>query len=266
MERICKICGKKFDGYRSAAYCDNCHPRKNRKKRFLITPGTKYGCITVIKRTNREYAVWVCKCGRCGKKFEANASLAKKYAETGCADCREKKRDQKKIQEVEMLIGRVDGSLEIVGCAGVREIRGRRSAVAECKCLKCNEIFEIPATKIGQIKECAKCAEKNLDKGREIGKKLHVDGTLISAIDGRRKNNKNSTTGHKGVSHCNKTGKYRAYIYFKRKQYYLGIYEKLEDAVAARKMAEKKIFGDFLKWYENEYMKNGEISHANNDK
>ena len=32
-------------------------------------------------------------------------------------------------------------------------------------------------------------------------------------------------------------------------QYYLGAYENIEDAIAARKAGEKAIYGDFLKWY-----------------
>ena len=44
-------------------------------------------------------------------------------------------------------------------------------------------------------------------------------------------------------------GKWCAEIMFKRKKYYLGRYEKKEDAIAIRKEAEKEIFGNFLEWY-----------------
>ena len=40
-----------------------------------------------------------------------------------------------------------------------------------------------------------------------------------------------------------------ASIGFKKKNYYLGIYSRLEDAVRARKDAEERIYGEFLKWY-----------------
>lgn len=39
---------------------------------------------------------------------------------------------------------------------------------------------------------------------------------------------------------------------FKKKCYYLGGYSRLEDAAKARAEAEEKVFGDFLKWYEEE--------------
>jgi hypothetical protein len=93
----------------------------------------------------------------------------------------------------------------------------------------------------------------SLKKGREITKELTVGGTVVSAIDGKRKLNKNNSSGYKGVSYNEKEKKYRAYIFFKRKQYHLGEYAKLEDAVQARKEAEKKIFGGFLEWYKSEY-------------
>lgn len=39
---------------------------------------------------------------------------------------------------------------------------------------------------------------------------------------------------------------------FRKKCYYLGGCDHLEDAAKARAEAEKKVFGDFLKWYEEE--------------
>ena len=95
--------------------------------------------------------------------------------------------------------------------------------------------------------------KKNLAKGHEILKIASVGGTSITAIDGRRKINKNSSTGYNGISYMPKIGKYRAYINFQRKQYTLGLHEKIEDAILARKCAEKEIYGNFLGWYANEY-------------
>lgn len=41
-----------------------------------------------------------------------------------------------------------------------------------------------------------------------------------------------------------------------KKNYYLGIYSRFEDAVRARKEAEDRIFGEFLKWYYDNYPDN----------
>lgn len=49
--------------------------------------------------------------------------------------------------------------------------------------------------------------------------------------------------------------KWTAQIGFQGKNYHLGRFEKKEDAIKARKKAEEKIFGDFLKWYKEVYKK-----------
>lgn len=50
----------------------------------------------------------------------------------------------------------------------------------------------------------------------------------------------NNSTGYKGVSFHNQTKKYRAYITINYKQIYLGLFDTIEDAIAARRIAEKK--------------------------
>lgn len=55
---------------------------------------------------------------------------------------------------------------------------------------------------------------------------------------------KNNKTGHLGISKT-KEGKFRARIMVNRKEIRLGRYEKIEDAIKARKKAEKKYFGNF---------------------
>lgn len=55
----------------------------------------------------------------------------------------------------------------------------------------------------------------------------------------------NSNTGFLGVHKVKQSGKFRAYIIVDRKQINLGDFENLEDAVAARKKAEKKYFKEW---------------------
>ena len=91
---------------------------------------------------------------------------------------------------------------------------------------------------------CDKCAKSNwLSKGAEANKKLHVNGTNLAAIASRKNGsvNKNNSSGVNGVCR-GKSGKWRAYIVLRGKQYYLGNFSELDDAIAARKNAEKKFF------------------------
>ena len=59
--------------------------------------------------------------------------------------------------------------------------------------------------------------------------------------------------------------RYRSYITFKRKQYSLGCYKKLEEAIEARKKAEENIYGGFLEWYKGTYPKEWEIINKKQD-
>ena len=43
---------------------------------------------------------------------------------------------------------------------------------------------------------------------------------------------------------------------FKKKCYYLGGYDSLDDAAKVRAAAEEKVFGDFVKWYGENYRQN----------
>ena len=63
----------------------------------------------------------------------------------------------------------------------------------------------------------------------------------------------NNTSGVKGVCYNKRSKKWIAQIVFKGHSYFLGGYEKKEDAIKARKTAEKEKFGNFLEWYEKEY-------------
>lgn len=78
-----------------------------------------------------------------------------------------------------------------------------------------------------------------------------VDGTNLGNI----KTNKalpNSGTGIRGVYYSKSQGIYVANIGFRGKQYVLKTSKDINVCIAARKEAEKRIYGDFLEWYEKD--------------
>ncbi len=81
---------------------------------------------------------------------------------------------------------------------------------------------------------------------REKIKELYVDGTVPCKLDGNRIRSTN-TSGTTGVWFDRNRGKWCAEITFKKKKYFLGRYNKKEDAIVVRKNSENEIFGDFLK-------------------
>lgn len=84
----------------------------------------------------------------------------------------------------------------------------------------------------------------------------HING---NALDNRRNNlrvidrrenpincckRKDNLSGCKGVSWLERLQKWQVNIQYKKQNYYIGVFENIEDAVAARKQAELKYFGD----------------------
>jgi hypothetical protein len=83
----------------------------------------------------------------------------------------------------------------------------------------------------------------------ETHKNIHedlIDGTKIS----RLKLPARSASGHKGVYLVKKTGEWRASITFKKQYICLGTYDRIADAVAARRAAEEKYFAPTIEKYE----------------
>lgn len=56
---------------------------------------------------------------------------------------------------------------------------------------------------------------------------------------------KKNTSGHIGVSRCSRGNKWRSFITVNRKYISLGQFDDINDAIAARKEAEIKYFGEF---------------------
>lgn len=113
-----------------------------------------------------------------------------------------------------------------------------RSIYWKCRCLSCGKEKEIPAN---QLKRGAQ-----ISCGCERAKRLqqtngYIEGTCLKTVFSD-KISTNNTSGHKGV--YLKRGKWAAKIQYKKKSYYLGTYDHIEDAIAARKMAENWVKDD----------------------
>lgn len=106
-------------------------------------------------------------------------------------------------------------------------------------------------TRTNPILRCSDCARDMKDKVDVIHSVTQVDGSSLSSVKSRMggKVNRNSKTGVNGVVK-RPNGRYFAYINFKRKQIYLGLYESLDDAISARKKAEAAIYGEYLDQHE----------------
>lgn len=98
--------------------------------------------------------------------------------------------------------------------------------------------------KNGSVKSCG-CRgtfQGSMSKSME---EYYKNGTYIPGIQ-RKELNSNNTSGFRGVSYRKDRGKYRAYIKFQRKNIFLGNFDRIEDAIEARLLAEKEYFGEVL--------------------
>lgn len=127
--------------------------------------------------------------------------------------------------------------------------REHRKVVWECLC-DCGETAYVSSNslKSGNTKSCG-CGQKEFYDKHIHNNPTFIDGTEVGLLNPTL-TFKHNTSGFRGVSQNKKSGKYRAYIQFKKQVYWLGVFDLIEDAVKVRKEAENRIYGDFLKWYE----------------
>lgn len=132
-----------------------------------------------------------------------------------------------------------------------------RNALWLCKCICGNTVVvSTNALKSGNTKSCG-CLINN----ESALKKDKVFGTSIGLIK-RQELNKNNSSGHRGVSWDTRKNKWRAYIIFKGIYYHLLYTDNINIAISARKIAEEKLYGEFLEWYEQ--FKNDINNNKNN--
>lgn len=250
--KICKSCGCRFDGYNSQKFCDTCRTRRlSRPKRFFVEVGKTYDFFQINSMAERAYRCYNITCLKCGRNFVATGDAINKFSKSGCGTCRSEAKKSKRYDGYNNCIGAVFGQLEVTGWSP----GGRRGAVMRCRCNLCGNETDIALKRLkdGSATKCLACAVSAFKKsGSDIVKLSAVDGTSVLQIDGRRSLNRNSSTCHAGVS-MTRNGKYRAYITLRRKQYHLGTYENIDDAIAARKAGEKSLYGDFLSWYKENF-------------
>lgn len=149
-------------------------------------------------------------------------------------------------KEPKDLVGQKFGRLTVLARAG----KVKYVYIWRCQC-ECGNIVEVSSESLNHGTKSCGClvSETNRIKGKENLKKFTsqdlIDGTSIKNIT-RKKTVKNNTSGYTGVTFDNKTNSWLAQIGFKGKNYNLGRYKDKQEAIEARRKAEKELFGSFL--------------------
>lgn len=206
--------------------------------------GDKVGMLTLLQKKrekNRTYYYCRCDCGT--EKWIRADTIGKSTISCGCYN---KKNNSLKPKD---LTNKTFGYLKAIKPTESKVSNG--SIIWECVC-KCGNICYIAASDLtrGRVRSCGCLVkEKTMDKATEQHlKKNIVDHTNVPVIT-RKTLQSNNTSGVTGVRWDSTRNKWIAVITFKKKVYYLGRYTKKEDAIKARKKAEKELFGPFLEWY-----------------
>ena len=212
--------------------------------------GQTFGRLTVIAKTDKKkhnQIVWECEC-ECGNKCEVTTGSLRKgdTKSCGCIN-REFARSIGKNRSID-LTGKIFGRLTVLE---KMKKRSHGQVVWKCVC-ECGIEHEVTSANLikGETKSCGCLQAEHNAKVRE--NLIYVDNTEVHKIS-KRNIYSNNTTGVRGVYLIKSSNMYRAYIYFKKKKYHLGVYSKLEDAKQARLTAEEHFFGEFLEWYYENY-------------
>lgn len=208
-----------------------------------VTPGQKdltgqrYGCLVCLEPTQgrSEYdgtVVWRCKCD-CGNTCLASCGQLMRGYKKSCGCLGHPSRKD--------YVGKRFGRLTVLEYAGKHDGMHRW----KCRCDCGNEtIVGQTLLQNGKTKSCG-CLQASV-----VLENLKLcDGTSIAMLEASKKHRWiNNTSGYTGVYQNKKTGRWVANITFKKKRYYLGTYDKIEDAIKARQRGEE-IRDDFLKAY-----------------
>ena len=197
--------------------------------------GQHFGMLTVLYRAKKDYPVvyWTCQC-ECGKIIDVAANNLTRGHTKSCG-----------CQRTNKYIGQKFGMLTVLEKTKEFVVHGgQKSPLWKCQC-DCGNItlVRLDSLTSGSTKSCGCHVEEKIEKMRKAAG--YTEGTQLSRIRDIPQTSNNSS-GVVGVYYDKRRGQWRARLRFKGVTYQLGYFSNLEDAVSARKEAEKSIFGEFL--------------------
>ena len=203
--------------------------------RAKIAIGYRIGHLRVEEATSQHkngYTIWRCRCD-CGGEIDAPLhQLTAGYRKScGCLS----------HPPLKDYLGKRFSMLTVTGYAGKED--GQHLWRCKCDCGK-ETVVRQTNLQSGKTKSCGCLQEKQLLENLKL-----CEGTSVTILEaGRRRLRPTNTSGVTGVYRNRRTGRWCAQITFKRKTYYLGVYEKKDDAIRARQRGEK-LHENFIAWY-----------------
>ncbi len=187
------------------------------------------------KRDKNGSVLWHCICD-CGTECDAPSGqlLSGNQKSCGCLH----------RPPIKDYIGQRFGRLTVLAYAGKENGMHRWKCICDCGR---ESIVGQTLLQSGRTKSCGCLQSSMVLENLKI-----IDGTSIAMLEaGKKRRIATNTSGYTGVYQNKQTGKWVAQITFKGKRYYLGSYEKIEDAAKARQQGEE-MHDEFLEWYYRE--------------
>ena len=203
--------------------------------------GRRFGKLVIAAEADPERTGgcrWLCRCD-CGKECVVSARSLQTGKRTSCG-C-DSLKGKHRLRDV---TGQRFGMLKALYPTVKRRQQG--SVVWHCQCDCGNEVdVSLDRLKCGAVSSCGCMREQ---RSKKLAKTLvHVAGTSIDILRSEKRRSDNHT-GVTGV--YRKRGKFTAEIRFQGKGFYLGSYEKLEDAVLVRRRAEEELHKGTVRFYD----------------
>jgi len=247
---LCKCdCGNEHSvtsGELLSGHKKSCGCLKTMSKADDIT-GMRSGSVVAIERTDqkrRSCYLWRCQCD-CGNELLVEAYKIRNGIIQSCG-C------QRHVKLIKNLTGMKFGKLTAL--ERLDEKIGS-SYAWRCVC-DCGKETKVSANALlkGGTKSCGcgkiEAVKESIQRYGTVADHQHfVDGTCVERIKSTYKLRVDNKSGHTGIQI--RGTRYVAMIAFKQQTYYLGTFERLEDALQVRKKAEKMLFEPFLDWYHN---------------
>ena len=215
-----------------------------------IKKGDRWGMLEAVefveyagKTSGKRRAVWKFRCD-CGNEKIMPVSNVK-FGNVRSCGCKAKAHISNLNKED--ITGEVYDRLKALRPTDKRDVTG--SIVWEFEC-ECGNVIELSVGtfRSGRVHSCG-CLYDETRKDCSSYRKDLVDSTCLSSMIAAKTPSALNTSGHTGVYLDKKSGKWQAYINYKKKRYYLGFFKEKEDAIRARKEGEKRIHDPVIMEY-----------------
>lgn len=209
--------------------------------------GQRFGQLVVLSETSpytspagKKTRRWLCRCD-CGKQVTVlqNALTSTSHPTRSCGCTR--------LGHVKDMTGQRFGRLLVIAPVVLDQpLSNGQRTIWRCRC-DCGNTVDLSRKTLlsGKVHSCG-CLLKDASAARVSATVGHVDGTTLSAIRPERQANKNSKSGVKGVHWSTSGHCWIARIGVQGRSIFLGRFDDLAKATAARKAAEKKYFGPLI--------------------